>query len=81
MRPAELAYNLVRLEMAELAREEGIVPTELSFTEALHYLRYEWSWMAIRSPGTLPAHLLRLRDRLGELLLPKRHEGVNALMS
>ncbi len=36
---------------------------------------YEWSWMAISSPGTLPAHLQRLRDRLGELLLPKRRRG------
>ena len=72
---ALLAYNLVRLEMAELAREVGVMPTDLSFTEALHYLRYEWIWLAISSPGTLPAHLLRLRVRLGELLLPKQRRG------
>jgi hypothetical protein len=72
---ALLAYNLVRLEMAELAQEVGVVPTDLSFTTALHYLRYEWTWMAICSPGTLPARLLRLRERLGELLLPKQRRG------
>ncbi|KIA81067.1 hypothetical protein QR66_06780 [Chromobacterium piscinae] len=72
---ALLAYNLVRLEMAEVAREVGVVPTDLSFTTALHYLRYEWSWLAISSPGTLPARLLRLRERLGELLLPKQRRG------
>lgn len=72
---ALLAYNLVRLEMAEVAREAGVVPTDLSFTTALHYLRYEWSWLAISSPGTLPARLQRLRERLGELLLPKQRRG------
>ncbi|MDN0075390.1 transposase, partial [Crenobacter sp. SG2303] len=70
-----LAYNLVRLEMAEIAREVGVAPTDLRFTTALHYLRYEWSWLAISSPGTLPARLLRLRERLGELLLPKQRRG------
>jgi len=72
---ALLAYNLVRLEMAEVAREAGVVATDLSFTTALHYLRYEWSWLAISSPGTLPARLQRLRERLGELLLPKQRRG------
>lgn len=38
---ALLAYNLVRLEKAEVAREVGVPPTQLSFTMALHYLRYE----------------------------------------
>lgn len=70
-----LAYNLVRLEMAEVAREEGVAPTELSFTVALHYLRYEWHWLATSSPAALPKHLQRLRQRLGELLLPKQRRG------
>lgn len=72
---ALLAYNLIRLEMAEVARRAGAMPTDLSFTTALHYLRYEWSWLAISSPGSLPAHLLRWRERLGELLLPKQRRG------
>ncbi|WP_308426398.1 IS4 family transposase [Chitinimonas sp. BJB300] len=72
---ALLAYNLVRLEMAEVASEVGVMPTELSFTVALHYLRYEWSWMATSSPGTLPARLRRLRERLGDQLLSKQRRG------
>jgi hypothetical protein len=63
-----LAHNLVRLEMAEVAAEAEVPPTQLSFTTALHYLRHEWGWMAIKAPGKLPAHLRRLRNRLGELL-------------
>lgn len=70
-----LAYNMVRLELAEVAREAGVSATDLSFTMALHYLRYEWSWMAITSPGKLPAHLQRLRIRLGEMVLPKQRRG------
>lgn len=69
---ALLAYNLVRLEMAEVAVEAQVSPTQLSFTTALHYLRHEWGWMAIEAPGKLPAHLMRLRNRLGELILPRK---------
>ena len=72
---ALLAYNLVRLEMAELAKESGVQATDLSFTMALDYLQYEWRFLAICSPGTLPKHLLRLRQRLGDMLLPKQRRG------
>lgn len=72
---ALLAYNLVRLEMAQVAGQAQVEPTDLSFTTALHYLRYEWSWLAISSPGALPSHLLRLRERLGELLLSRQRRG------
>jgi hypothetical protein len=66
---ALLAYNLVRLEMADVATEAEVRPTELSFIAALHYLRHEWGWMAIEAPGKIPAHLTRLRNRLADLLL------------
>ena len=69
---ALLAYNLVRLEMAEVADEAQVSPTQLSFTTALHYLRHEWGWMALEAPGKIPAHLLRLRNRLGDLLLAQK---------
>lgn len=70
-----MAYNLVRLEMADVARETGVKATDLNFTLALHYLRHEWGWLAIMSPGKLPAHSQRLRIRLGELLLPRQRRG------
>jgi hypothetical protein len=69
---ALLAYNLVRLEIAEVAMEAEVNPTQLSFTTALHYLRHEWGWMAIEAPGKIPAHLIRLRNRLGDLLLSQK---------
>ena len=70
-----LAYNLIRLEMAEVANEEGVPATDLSFTVALNYLRYEWVGLASFSPGLLPKNLIRLRQRLAEQLLPKQRRG------
>ena len=72
---ALLAYNLIRLEMAEVAKQDGVPPTDLSFTVALNYLRYEWVSLASISPGNLPQHLLRLRQRMAEQLLPKQRRG------
>ncbi len=72
---ALLAYNLIRLEMAEVAREEGVAPTDLSFTVALNYMRYEWTSLAGKSPGLLPKHLQRLRERMAQSLLPKQRRG------
>lgn len=72
---ALLAYNLIRLEMAQVAKEEGVPPTDLSFTVALNYMRYEWVSLAGISAGLLPKNLLRLRQRLAEQLLPKQRRG------
>ena len=72
---ALLAYNLIRVEMAQVAREEGVAPTDLSFKVALNYMRYEWISLAGISPGLLPKNLVRLRQRLAEQLLPKQRRG------
>ena len=73
---ALLAYNLVRLEMAEIAKESQLHPTELSFVAAMDYLQLEWITLAsCPSPGSLPALLQRMRIRLSERLLPKQRRG------
>ena len=73
---ALLAYNLVRLEMAEIAKESRLHPTELSFVAAMDYLQLEWITLAsCPSPGNLPALLQRMRIRLSERLLPKQRRG------
>ena len=71
-----LACNLVRLEMAEVAAEAQVRPTQLSFTTAPHYLRHAWGWMATEVLGKLPARLLGLRNRLGDLLLPAKRRRI-----
>lgn len=72
---ALLAYNLVRLEMAEAAREAKVAPTALSFIRALHYLQHEWSWFAVTAPGKLPVHLQLMRKKLAAALLPQTRRG------
>ena len=68
-----LAYNLVRLEMARIAREVGVPPTRISFVLALTRICDEWMWTAITtSPGAVPKHLSQLREKLKLLTLPPR---------
>lgn len=68
-----LAYNLVRLEMARVAREVGVPPTRISFVLALTRICDEWMWTAVTTaPGAVPKHLAQLRVTLKKLILPAR---------
>jgi hypothetical protein len=67
-----LAYNLVRLEMARVARAAAVAPTRVSFIAALHLIRDEWLWCAVAPPGAIPRHLRELRRTLAQLILPAR---------
>lgn len=67
-----LAYNLVRLEMEQVADEAGVEPTRISFVAALRLICDEWLWCAIASPGAIPKHLRNLRTSLKTLILPQR---------
>lgn len=68
-----LAYNLIRLEMEQVAKEAGVPPSRVSFVMSLRLIRDEWMWAAAsRSPGAIPANLRRLRDELKRFILPPR---------
>jgi len=69
-----LAFNLIRLEMERAAEEAGVAPTRISFIAALHLIRDEWRMSAFASPGAIPRHLRKLRERLLRFLLPPRRE-------
>jgi hypothetical protein len=70
-----IAYNLVRVEMAHIADEAGVPPTRLSFVTVLRALRIEWDfWGILRTPGTIPQRIVRLRADLARALLPPRRE-------
>lgn len=68
-----LAYNLVRVEIARVAKAVGVSPTRISFVMALAMIRDEW-FMSTASvgPGSIPKHLARLRENLQRLVLPPR---------
>jgi hypothetical protein len=67
-----VAYNLVRLTMAEVARRAGVSPNQISYRHTLHFVRAFWisAWLA--SPGVLPKRLHSLYNELPLLLLPPR---------
>jgi len=67
-----LAYNLVRLEMASIAKEENIEPTRISFIESLRLVRSEWDWLSVTSPGAIPKRLATLRRNVKRYILPPR---------
>lgn len=71
-----IAYNLVRLTMAEVARRAGVLPNAISYRHTLHFVRAFWisAWFA--SPGVLPKRLQTLFDELPLLLLPARRDRV-----
>lgn len=69
-----LAYNLVRVEMERAADAAGVVPTRISFVNALSMIVNAWIvWSTPPvAPGRIPSALLDLRMRLRLLVLPER---------
>jgi len=67
-----LAYNLIRLEMDQVAREANVPPTRISFVESLRLIRDEWEWASVARPGAIPARLKKLRSNLKRYILPPR---------
>ncbi len=65
-----LAYNLVRLAMARVARQAGVSPTRISYRHALNFIRLFWLSAHLVSPGALPRRLDALHQELALLILP-----------
>jgi hypothetical protein len=70
-----LAYNLVRREMEQVANEANVSPLRISFIASYRFIRDEFLWSAVARPGTIAAHLKRLRQQLSLFLLPKRRSA------
>lgn len=68
------SYNIVRLEMAEMAREHNVEPLRISFINALYLIQDEFLWCSGRSPGTVPKKLKELRSNGKRLILPKKRK-------
>lgn len=67
-----LAYNLIRLEMGQIADQAGVSPTRISFVSTLEMMTAEWFFMANMTAGAIPARLCTLEAKLARLLLPER---------
>lgn len=67
-----LTYNLVRLEMEHIADEADVPPSRISFVTAMRFIRDEWGWCAVASPGSIPEKLRRMRANILDFVLPER---------
>jgi len=67
-----LLYNLVRLEMEQIAAEAGVPPTRISFIASLHFIRTCWLICAAMAPARIPRKLRKLREDLSQFILPPR---------
>ena len=67
-----ITFNLIRREMENIAQQAAVPPTRISFITAMRFIRDEWSWCAVASPGSIPAKLQRMRDKVLRFVLPDR---------
>ncbi|WP_163930806.1 IS4 family transposase [Paraferrimonas sp. SM1919] len=69
-----ISYNLVRLEMAAIAKQHKVEPLRISFINALFMIQDEFRWSDTQSPGAIPRHLKTMRDNGKRLILPKKRK-------
>ncbi|MDF0535489.1 IS4 family transposase [Shewanella sp. A32] len=69
-----LAYNLVRLEMANIARDAKVSPTRVSFVAAISLIDTQLRWLALCPDGRLPATLKQMRESIGHFILPDKRK-------
>ena len=67
-----LLYNLIRLEMEQIAFEAGLPPTRISFIAALQFIQNCWLICAAMAPARIPRKLRKLREDLSQFILPPR---------
>ncbi len=68
------SYNIIRLEMAAMAKAHNVAPLRISFINALYLIQDEFLWCSGRSPGTVPKKLKALRESGKRLILPEKRK-------
>ena len=68
------AYNLIRLEMSQIAKEAKVSPLRISFVMALRLIRDELIWCSIGTPGSIPAKLRKMREDVKQFVLPEKRK-------
>jgi hypothetical protein len=58
--------------MEQIAKEADVPPSRISFTTTMRFIRDEWNWCAVASPGSIPAKLRRMRENVLDFVLPER---------
>lgn len=69
-----LGYNLIRLEMAAIAKGAGVSPTRISFTAAICIIDTQVRALALSSNGTIPKKLQLMRKDVKHFVLPDKRK-------
>lgn len=69
-----IAYNLIRVEISQIAKEAEVSPLRISFVMALRFIQDELMWCAIASPGTIPKKLKAMRENVKLFILPEKRK-------
>lgn len=67
-----IAYNLIRLEIARIAKEASVQPIRISFVMVFRMICDEWLWCELASPGAIPRRLRDLRAKVADFIIPPR---------
>lgn len=68
------AYNLIRVEMSQIAKEAKVSPLRISFVMALRLIRDELIWCSIGTPGSIPTKLRKMREDVKQFVLPEKRK-------
>ena len=69
-----IAYNLIRVEISQIAKEAEVSPLRISFVMAMRYIQDELMWCAIASPGSIPRKLRAMRENVKQFILPEKRK-------
>lgn len=69
-----IAYNLIRVEISQIAKEADVSPLRISFVMAMRYIQDELLWCAIASPGSIPKKLRAMRENVKQFVLPEKRK-------
>jgi len=69
-----IAYNIIRVEISQIAKEANVSPLRISFVMAMRYIQDELMWCAIASPATIPKKLRAMRENVKQFILPQKRK-------
>jgi len=68
------AYNLIRLEMSQIAREAEVPPLRISFVMVMRLIQDELIWCSLDKSGTMSTKLKRMRENVKQFILPEKRK-------
>lgn len=68
------AYNLIRMDMSQIAREAKVAPLRISFVIAMRLIQNELIGCSLGRPGTIPTKQRKMRETVKQFILPGKRK-------